>query len=63
MRLDVKAGWSLIKEAAEDWDADDASSLAAALACYTLLSIAPLTVVAVSIGGMLFGKEAARGQI
>lgn len=63
MRFDPKAAWSLIKEAAEDWDSDDASSLAAALACYTLLSVAPLMVVAVSIGGMLFGKEAARGQI
>lgn len=63
MHVNAKGIWSLLKEAAEDWDSDDASSLAAALACYTLLSIAPLMVVAVSIGGMLFGKEAARGQI
>jgi membrane protein len=63
MRPTGKAIWSLIKEAAEDWDTDNASRLAAALACYTLLSIAPMIVLAVSIGGMLFGKEAARGQI
>lgn len=63
MHVNAKGIWSLVKEAAEDWDSDDASSLAAALACYTLLSIAPLMVVAVSIGGMLFGREAARGQI
>ncbi|MFZ5894972.1 MAG: YihY/virulence factor BrkB family protein [Myxococcota bacterium] len=63
MRVNAKAIWSLVKEAAEDWDSDNASSLAAALACYTLLSIAPMIVMAVSIGGMLFGREAARGQI
>jgi membrane protein len=63
MRVNAKSIWSLVKEAAEDWDNDNASSLAAALACYTLLSIAPLVVMAVSIGGMLFGRDAARGQI
>lgn len=63
MRVTAKSVWSVVKEAAEDWDNDNASSLAAALACYTLLSIAPLVVMAVSIGGMLFGRDAARGQI
>ncbi|MGC4088947.1 MAG: YihY/virulence factor BrkB family protein [Polyangiaceae bacterium] len=63
MGFNPKAAWSLVKETVEDWDSDNASSLAAALACYTLLSIAPLMVMAVSIGGMLFGREAARGQI
>src|SRR5690606_31160109 len=35
----------------------------AALALYTLLSIAPLLVIAVAVAGMAFGAEAARGQI
>jgi membrane protein len=37
--------------------------LAAALAYYTLFSIAPLLVVALGIAGLAFGEDAARGQI
>jgi membrane protein len=37
--------------------------LAASLAYYTLFSMAPLLVVAVGIAGLVFGEEAARGQI
>lgn len=53
----------LSKEAAVGWDEDNASRLAAALSCYTLLSIAPLVVLCVAIAGMVFGREAAQGQI
>jgi membrane protein len=59
----VRAAWSVIKETASDWKEDNASGLAAALAYYTLLSIAPLVVLAVAIAGLAFGEEAARGQI
>ena len=55
--------WPLLKEAGEAWIDDKASRLAAALAFYALLSMAPLLVVAVSVSGMVFGDEAARGQI
>jgi membrane protein len=59
----VGAVWSVIKETASDWKEDNASGLAAALAYYTLLSIAPMVVLAVAIAGLAFGEEAARGQI
>ena len=55
--------WSLIREAAKDWDEDNASRLAAALAYYALLSVAPLVVVAVAVAGLVFGREAASNQI
>lgn len=55
--------WSIAKETAEDWVDDDASRLAASLAFYTLLSLAPLVIIAVAIAGMVLGQEAARGQI
>jgi membrane protein len=42
---------------------DNASRLAAALACYTLLSMAPLVVLCVAVAGLFFGREAAQGQI
>jgi membrane protein len=37
--------------------------LGAALAFYTLLSLAPLMLVLVTIGGLVFGREAAQSQI
>jgi membrane protein len=59
----LETPWSVVRETASDWSDDNASSLAAALAYYTLLSIAPLVVLAVAIAGLAFGEEAARGQI
>jgi len=54
---------TLAKETVSQWSEDDASRLAASLALYTLLSIAPLLVIAIAVAGMVLGDEAARGQI
>ena len=54
---------SLLAEAARDWDKDNAPRLGAALAYYTLFSIAPLLVVAIAVAGLAFGQEAAQGRI
>jgi membrane protein len=54
---------ALLKETYLAWSQDKAERLAAALAYYTLFSIAPLVIVAVAIAGFVFGEEAARGQI
>ncbi len=59
----MRALWTILKETVTDWKDDNAPRLAAALAYYTLLSIAPLIVFAVSAVGLLYGDEAARGQI
>jgi membrane protein len=53
----------LFKETGSDWVEDRASRLAAALAFYTLLSLAPLLILAVSVAGLVFGEDAARGEI
>lgn len=55
--------WQITKETALDWSDDDASRLAASLAFYTLLSLAPLLVIVVAVAGMALGPEAARGQL
>jgi membrane protein len=55
--------WRLIKETAAEWMNVNPFRLAAALAYYTLFSIAPLLVVAVGMAGLVFGEDAARGQI
>jgi membrane protein len=60
MRIDVK---DLAKKTFRAWSADKAPRLGAALAYYTALSIAPLILVVISVAGIAFGDEAARGQI
>lgn len=63
MTRNWKSIWTILKETGADWSNDNATRLAAALAYYTVLSIAPLLVLAVSIAGLVFGEEAAKGQI
>ncbi len=55
--------WTLTKTAASSWVDDYAQSMGAALAYYTMFSIAPLLLIVISIAGLLFGVEAARGEI
>jgi membrane protein len=55
--------WSLLKESAVAWSDDYAPSMGAALAYYTLFSLAPLLVIVIAIAGLVFGNDAASGQI
>jgi membrane protein len=55
--------WSLIRETVAEWINDRASRKGAALAFYTVFSLAPLLIIAISIAGLFFGEEAARGEI
>jgi membrane protein len=54
---------SILKSTVVEWYDDDASRLAASLAFYTTLSLAPLLLVAISIAGIVFGQDAARGHV
>src|SRR5450432_122994 len=53
----------VVKETASGWDEDNVARLAASLAYYTLLSIAPLIILAVAVAGLAFGQDAAREHI
>jgi membrane protein len=53
----------LVKVAARAWSDDYAQSMGAALAYYTMFSIAPLLLIVISIAGLVFGEDAARGEI
>jgi len=57
------AVWQVVKETGTAWDEDNVTRLAASLAYYTLLSIAPLIILAVAVTGLAFGEEAARQHI
>ncbi len=53
----------ILKTAIRKWDRDDVPRHGAALAYYTLFALAPLLIIAIGIGGMVFGPEAARGEV
>jgi membrane protein len=55
--------WRLLKETFSQWLADKPFQLAAALAYYTLFSIAPLLLIAIAIAGVVFGREVSEQQI
>jgi membrane protein len=61
--MNAKQIWGLIKTAFSSWVDDYAQSMGAALAYYTMFSIAPLLLIVISIAGLVFGVEAARGEI
>lgn len=55
--------WPLVKETVSSWIDDDAPSMGAALAYYTVFSVAPLLLIVIAVAGLVFGQEAARGEI
>jgi membrane protein len=55
--------WSLARETLASWSDDYAASMGAALAYYTMFSIAPLLLIVISLAGLFFGEQAARGEI
>ena len=59
----MKAVWSWIKEVAGEFFGDNAIANAAAIAFYTMFSLAPLLVISIAIAGMIFGRDAAQGAI
>ena len=52
-----------LSEVFAEWSKDDVLSLGAALAYYTIFSMAPLLVLVIVIAGLVFGREAAQGEI
>lgn len=55
--------WGTLRETVAAWRRDKGSQLAAALAYYTIFSIAPLLIIMIAITGLVFGERAARDEI
>jgi membrane protein len=55
--------WTVLKAAFAGWWNDNVPRMGAALAYYTLFSLAPILIVAIAIAGLAFGPEAVRGEI
>jgi membrane protein len=54
---------SLTRESVSRFSQDFAPSMGAALAYYTIFSIAPLLIIAIAVAGFVFGENAARGEV
>jgi membrane protein len=55
--------WDLLKDTVSGFMADEALSRAAAIAYFTIFSIAPLLLIVIAIAGLVFGQEAAQAAI
>jgi membrane protein len=55
--------YRVLKATVVNWVDDDAPSMGAALAFYTLFSVAPILLIVISVAGLWFGEAAARGEI
>ena len=62
-RVSLKVIWKLLTATFSKWSDDHAQALGAALAFYTVFSLAPLLLFGIAIAGLVFGEEAAEGQI
>jgi membrane protein len=65
-----RSSWLLLKalprvfrEASSEWINDNAPRLGASVAFYTLLSMAPVIVIAVAVAAVVYGQEAAQGRL
>lgn len=54
---------SVCRQATSEWFNDNAPRLGAAVAFYTLLSLAPVVVIAIAVAAVVYGQEAAQGRL
>jgi membrane protein len=59
----LRSIWHLLRDSVEGFIDDDALSRGAAIAYYTLFSLAPILLITIAIAGLAFGRDAARGAI
>jgi len=55
--------WRIVVSAFNGWLDDRGASMGAAIAFYTLFSIAPMMLMIIAVAGLVFGEDAARGAL
>jgi membrane protein len=63
MSMQLREAGTFLKDVGKKYIEDRGPRLGAALAFYTALSLSPLLLAIVAIAGMVFGQEAARGEL
>jgi membrane protein len=59
----MKKVLALFKQTWTEWNEDKAPRLGAALAYYTVFSLAPLLIIAIAVVGLVFGQQQAQDEI
>ena len=59
----LATGWALLGETFAAWSEHKVPRLGAALAYYTVFSLAPLLIIVVAVTSLVFGDQAAQGRI
>ena len=60
---EARTFWRMARQVVNSWLDDYAPSMGAALAFYTVFSLAPLLLIVIAVAGLVFGEDAARGEI
>jgi membrane protein len=55
--------WKLLKTSATNWLAHKDARLGAALAYYSIFSLGPITIIAMAVAGLFFGRDVVQGEI
>jgi membrane protein len=63
VKISNSQAWRLLVNTVKSWHNDYAQSMGAALAFYTMFSVAPLILIVISVAGYFFGASAAREEI
>jgi membrane protein len=63
VKAKVKVWRDVVLRALKNWFAHDSTSESAALAFYTVSSLAPLLLIVVTVAGAIFGEDAVRGRL
>ncbi len=61
--MKIRNLWQNLRSTASIWSDHEAPQLAAALAFYSILSLAPLVIIAVGIAASVFGQDSAQSQV
>lgn len=59
----MKTAYRLLRDTVTGWSEDEAPQMAAAMAFYTIFSLGPVLVIAISIAGFFFSDESVRGRV
>jgi membrane protein len=59
----LRTAYGLLRDTASEWIDDKAPTRGAALAYYSMFAIAPIIIFAVSLAGLVYSEDAARGKI
>ena len=63
MSFSLKSGWQILKHTFTDFGELKITRMSAALAYYTIFSIAPMLIVIITIADIFYGREAIEGNI